>query len=279
MKKINLAGLLSLAAATALSLSSMATISAAADAAPAEFNPDGEYNAYLGIQSENWIFRNAYDDATYGFGKDMFNGLYHTDNGVIPGTFTDTKITGNGTYTVTLTDFDFGTDEKLNLLFVSTDIPLNDAIKITDVKVKMDGSTKHTFDEAFADPDAKQYVKFIAINKWNSDLGGEDGLFGYTMPTSEISMEFTISGFNYDNPNAVAETTPEETEAPATTEAATEPVEETKAAETTAAATTAAAETPADSSSDGFNPLPIIIGVAAVAVIAVVIFVVVKKKK
>ena len=102
------------------------------------------------------------------------------------------------------------TTETFNLLFVSTNIPLNDQVKITDFKVILDGQTKYTFDEAFMDPDAVSYMKWLAINIWNDELGGAEGMFGYVMPTDSIELQFTVSGFNYDNPDAAA---PEETEA------------------------------------------------------------------
>lgn len=34
----------------------------------------------------------------------------------------------------------------------------------------------------------------MAINIWNDDLGKEDGLFAYVMPSSSVEMEFTVSG-------------------------------------------------------------------------------------
>ena len=205
--------ILAAAAAGAMAVSMVAAMPASAE---------GTYHAYLGIQSASFTFRNAWDEAQYGKGiaaDDGTNYFDHltgwdgptaTNNG---GTFNDVEITGDGTYSVSLTgDFDFGSDETLNLLFVSTDIPLDAGITISDVKVKFDGSTKYTFDEAYLSPDAAEYVTPMMINIWNDDLGKADGLFGYTMPTSSVEVEFTVSGM------AAA---PAETEAaPAETEAA-----------------------------------------------------------
>lgn len=193
MKKSRILGAI---AAAAMAVSSFAALPASA----AE-----TYHAYLGIQSQSFTFRNAWDDGTYGKGvvgddgMEYFNQLTGWDGGSVPldkgGDFTDAEITADGTYKVGLSgDFDFGTDESLNLLFVSTDIPLDSGVTISDVKVIIDGQTKYTFDEAYLSPDATTYIQPMAINIWNDDLGKEDGLFGYTMPTTSVEMEFTVSG-------------------------------------------------------------------------------------
>jgi len=162
------------------------------------------YHAYLGIQSASFTFRNAWDEASYGQGQQTDDGLVYFDtligwDGSTPldkgGDFTDAEITGDGTYKVGLSgDFDFGSDETLNLLFVSTDIPLDAGVTISDVNVIFDGNTKYTFDEAFLSPDSQTYMQPMAINIWNDDLGKADGLFAYTMPSSSVEIEFTVSG-------------------------------------------------------------------------------------
>lgn len=255
-----------------------ATITAFAESAPA-VDLDGTYNAYIGVQSQSYIFRNGFDEATYGKGVVAEDGTVWFDqltgwegNVAIAkaGTFNDTVIEGNGTYSVSITDFDFGADEFLNLLFVSTDIPLSDEINFSDVKVKMDGSTKHTFEEAYINPDSKEYENILAINIWNADLGDyENGIFGYLMPTKSIELEFTVSGFSYDKPIEETTTTPEETTTTTPEETTT-----TTAAETTT--TTAAAD---DSDDSGSLLIPILIAAGVVVVIVAVVIVVAKKKK
>ena len=173
MKKSKLIGALTAAALAAVNMTAFAALPVSA----AEVDLDGTYHAYIGVQSASYTFRNAYDDATYGYGVTADDGTVWFDqltgwDGPTAlnkgGNFTDAEIAGNGTYSVSVNDFDFGDDEALNLLFVSTDIPLNDQIKITDVKVIMDGQTKYTFDDAFMDPDAAEYMKWLAINIWKT---------------------------------------------------------------------------------------------------------------
>lgn len=256
---------------------------------------EGTYHAYLGIQEPvGWTFRNAWNDATYGQGVtsedgmvffDQLTGWDESNNALNKGgTFTDAEITYDGTYKVSLTgDFDLGTSETLSQLFVSTDIPLDAGVSVTDVKVIFDGNTKYTFDEAFLNPDEKEYVHILCINQWNSDL---NELFGYIMPTSSVEIEFTVSGLGAD-PNAPAETeaeteaTTEET-TEATTEETTEATVEETEATTEAAAeetTEAAAETEAEVEESSSAVPVIVIAVIAVVVVAAVAVVIIKKKK
>ncbi|MGN1105034.1 MAG: hypothetical protein ACI4RH_00165 [Huintestinicola sp.] len=222
-------------------LSAIAAAAMAVSMIPVSASAEETYHAYIGVQSASFSFRNAWNEPSYGKGVTSDDGMVYFDqitgwDGPTAvskgGVFTDAEITGDGTYSVSVTDFDFGSDESLNLLFLSTDIPLDSGITISDVKVIMDGNTKYTFDEAYLNPDDKEYVSPMCINIWNDDLGKEDGLFGYVMPANSIELSFTVSGF--DAASAEAEAPAEETETPAEeTEA---PVEEAPAAaeETTA---------------------------------------------
>jgi hypothetical protein len=235
----------------------------------------GSYNAYMGIQTDTqlWIFRNACDDATYGVGTEEFKGLSAVASGTstrYDGTFTDAVVDGDGTYTVTLEGPDFQSETHLSLFFISTDIPLSDQIKVTDVQCKFDGSTKYTFDEAYLDPESKEYVKILCLNNWNNDV---KDLFFYPMPFNKAEITFTISGMGYESAAAAAaEPTP--TVAPADTST------DTPADDTTAPADTTQTDT-ATEEEDGGLSTPVIIGIvaAAVVVIAIVVVVLTRKKK
>lgn len=160
---------------------------------------DDTYHAYLGVQTNpGWIYRNDWDDAS--FGRDTagwdFNKLGANGEAAdIAGTFTDVEITADGTYKVSLTGADLSDEEKFSQLFVSTDIPVSLGVSITNVKVIIDGQEKYTFAEAVQpDKDKATYERPTAINIWNDDLGGDEGLFAYMMPNDSVEMEFTISG-------------------------------------------------------------------------------------
>ena len=155
------------------------------------------YHAYLGVQTNpSWIFRNGWNDSS--FGKDTYDAFDKLSKDGAPadidGTFTDVDITGDGTYKVSLTGADLSDEELFSLLFVSTDIPVDAGVSITNVKVIIDGQTKYTFDEGYIPEDTGEYIQVQARNIWNDDLGKEDGLFAYMMPNDSVEMEFTVSG-------------------------------------------------------------------------------------
>ncbi|MDE6600012.1 MAG: hypothetical protein K2K34_08060 [Oscillospiraceae bacterium] len=155
------------------------------------------YHAYLGVQTNpSWIFRNAWDDGS--FGKETYDSFDKLSKDGAPadidGTFTDVEITGDGTYKVSLTGADLSDEELFSLLFVSTDIPVDAGVSITNVNVIIDGQKKYTFDEAYIPEDTGAYIQIQARNIWNDDLGKEDGLFAYMMPNDSVEMEFTVSG-------------------------------------------------------------------------------------
>lgn len=231
----------------------------------ASVDKNGTYHAYFGIQTANYSFRNKWNDANYGINSEVFNQVtgWDAENNAIKrtATITDAEIKGNGNYSVSLTDFDFADGaESLNLLFISTDIPNNGEIKITDVRVKMDGKTVYKdFVEAYLDPDEKEYMVPLCINLWNADLQKGE-LFAYNMPTKSIELTFTVSGFDYDKAET-AETAP-----------------------TTAPAGDSVAPTTAPTTSDsakesGSNTVIIVVIVVVVVVLAAVAVVVLKKKK
>lgn len=252
-----------------------ATDAAATDAAAGgAVTYSGSYNAYMGFQTDTnlWIFRNAYDDATYGFGTEEFKGLSSVKDGVstkYDGTFTDAVIDGDGTYTVTLENPDLQSETHISLLYVSTDLPLSDTIQITNVTCKFDGNTKQTFDVATQDKDSKKYVKFLLLNNWNADF---KDLFFYPMPFKKCEITFTVSGMGYESPTAnAAAATPTVAPAASTDTASTD----------TAATDTAETSAPAADETSGGLSTPVIIGIvaAAVVVIAVVVVVLTRKRK
>lgn len=223
-------------------------------AAP-EFDPNSTYNAYLGVQTPNWTYRDPWNSAN-GIGSDYWGDfIYGNETNEKYGKVTDAVVAGNGTYTVSVTDFgtifadDFGAagQDYFNLLFISTDIPMSDDVQITDVKLIVDGKTVHTYKEAYLDPDSGDYVKILIQNIWNDDVAE---VSYYNAPSTSLEMSFTIAGFAYDAAAEVPETEP----APVATEPA--PAEQ------------------------GGNTAAIVICVIAVcAVAAVVAIVLIKKKK
>lgn len=286
-KKIVAAVLTGVTVISSLSLTAFAeeeTTTVPTYSGQAAFDPAGEYAASICVQVDgSWAFRNAYNELTYGGASDYEykNQLSCVQNNVekpLDGTFTDATITGNGTYTVTLENPEFNTDENdataFNIIALSTNIPYSalDTVKFTDVTYTVNDSavTTYTYPEGIVDPDQTKnsendlaaYLIMVGCNKWNTEecvdantaLAGEDAWPG---TVNKISITFTVSGFTND-----AETT---------------------AAETTTAATTAATTEASDDSDSGLPTAAYIaIGVGAVVVVGAVAVVAVnasKKKK
>lgn len=232
---------------------------AATEETSAGIDLDGTYNAYLGLQTPNWSYRDSWN-ADNGIGSEYWGQfIYGNETSETYGTVTDAVIAGNGTYTVSVTDFGtiFSDDftaagqDYFNLLFISTDIPLSDSISVTDVTLKMDGKTITTYATAVLDPDETEYVKILVQNIWNEDIAE---LPFYAAPAESVEMTFTISGFNYDNEAAAA-------------------VESTEAAEVTAEA----AEVETENS--GVNPVVVVVIVVLAVAAGAAVIVLQKKKK
>ncbi len=164
-----------------------------------------DYNAYIGVQSKTYIFRNAWSD-TYGRDDETNAGFFNrltgwdSDNNAVDygGAFADAAITGNGEYTVALTtgDMGFGSDESFNLLFVSTDIPAKlvkeGYVTLSDVKVKFGEGKTNEYTEIVTD--GSDYAKIVLVDTYNQSAEP----FGYTVPgaNTAITVTFTVAGLS-----------------------------------------------------------------------------------
>ncbi len=239
------------------------------------FDPSGKYNAYMGIQTPSWSFRNAWDDKDYGIESDVFNQItgWDADNNAVAreGVITDVEIAGNGTYTVGVSGIGSWVGGELessegifNLLFVSTNIPLSDDLKITDVKLIVDGTVKHTDSEAYLDPDATDYAKILVQNIWNENKAE---ISYYPVPTDSVEIQFTVSGFDYDNEASAADDKADDANKDsANKDSANKETDTTKADSD-------------DKEESGSNITVIIVVVVVIAVVAVVAVMMSKKKK
>ena len=171
-----------------------------------------DYNAYFGIQTETYIFRNNWTEPNYGKETDNWVHLtgWDADNNQVNygGEFTDAVIDGNGTYTVgvKLGEMGLGEDETMRMLFVSTDIPsqLYDQglIEFSDFKTSLDGAKGQSFFSVNTEGD---YVQLDILNEYDSAVGTES--IPYTMPKDDIVITFTISGLSKDSSAMVPEET------------------------------------------------------------------------
>lgn len=161
-----------------------------------------DYHGYVAVQSSSYIFRNDWYDASYGRDSvdypEYFSRLtgWDADSNAVDygGTFEDCTITGNGTYTVTMTtgEHGFGTDESLRFFRVTTDIPgvlvADGHVTITDCKVKIgDGKTQ----EGLVVVSDGDWVTIVVRDEYN----GVEPAFGY-MPgaNTKVVFTFTVNG-------------------------------------------------------------------------------------
>lgn len=162
-----------------------------------------DYNAYIGVQSETYIFRNTWDESSYGRDSqdnpECFGQLtgWDADNNKVNygGTFEDVLLTKDGTYTVSLTtgEMGFGSDTFFRMLFVSTEIPsklVKDGfVTIDDVQVKIGEAATQKYTDVDTSGD---YARIILIDEYNRG----DAPFSYSVPGANetISITFTVTG-------------------------------------------------------------------------------------
>ena len=146
-------------------------------------------------------------------------GWEGSDELVIPGTFEDVEIAGNGTYTVAAHGLDFQTDDwsqdHMNLIFFSTDIQNTTEITFSDVQLKVNGNNI-SISNTFID-DETTCLRVMLQNVWDTDHGIAELPF-YQTPVTDLEITFTISGFAYDkaaDESAAAEAPAAEAQAPA----------------------------------------------------------------
>lgn len=172
---------------------------------------DGTYHAYIGFQTPKYSFRNSWSgESGYGNGTPEFDQVTGWDAEgneiVVPGTYKDAEIKGNGTYTVAVNglefpDGEFAEQDYMNLIFFSTDIPNTGEVEISNVVLKVDGSEVSDVN-AIVNPESVNYIDVQLQSIYNDDL---KNVGYYPTPMTDIEITFTVSGFNYDNDGAVVE--------------------------------------------------------------------------
>lgn len=158
-----------------------------------------EVHAYIGVQTKVYTFRNSVSDATYGIGSEWFNTLIKwedvdgdgTDDIVDAGaTFDDATITADGTYTVSVSGYDFSADsDGFNMLFVSTDLPYNGKIRIKDLVLTIDGE-EIPVEKPIITSDDQGNAYLELYNIYNDQAPNPD----IAMPHDSLSVTFTIEG-------------------------------------------------------------------------------------
>ena len=201
-EKMKMTKVLAVIASAAVAATAMATVASAAD-----------YNAYIQFQTTSYSFRNDWTEASYGQATDYFDSYIVWGSGdapeetfpqyednfdydiagyVLPATYTDAVITGDGTYTVEASGLDWSVtgDSGFNTIGVSTNLPA-EGVTVSDVKLYVDGVETMAYDAAVVEGlDNNTYLKINVINVWNTECTTYTGAF----PAESIKVEFTVSG-------------------------------------------------------------------------------------
>lgn len=182
------------------------------------------YHATLGIQTcnEQWIYRMGYyqdDEITPDMPewKKLAIGQVGEDNyQSLRGTFSEAKITGNGTYKVVLRNGDYLRERTISQLHVATDIPNTGALKFTNMKVMVNGKTLLKYKKPPINEERQETV-LMAVNYWKNGykkLQTEAG-FLPRETRNNITIKFTVSGFEKGKNDPLPTATPEVTDTPA----------------------------------------------------------------
>ena len=197
----------------------LAAVTAAAAVGATLVATASAYNAYIGVQTTPYSFRNSWDDGTYGLGTGYFEDYMvvwgsgdapeetfpaYADNFdwdingyAIPVDYTDATVNGDGTYTVSMDGFDWSIDgaSAFNFVIVSTDIPFadfdpnaNPTAFVKSASLVVDGQVTATIENPPIE--GGEYLKINVVNIWNTDCPAYNGAY----PTDDIAVEFTIEG-------------------------------------------------------------------------------------
>ena len=176
------------------------SVSSASGSEGSSTESDGSLNAYIGIQTKVYTFRNAWSDGAYGASTEWFNTLIRwedqdgdgKDDIVDTGAkFSDAAITGDGTYSVEVSGYDFSADcDGLNMLFVSTDFPYNSALKVTVVTIYTDDTAVPVRNPIVTEDSSGNF--YIEIyNIYNEEVSSS---LQFDMPKDSFKIEFKLEG-------------------------------------------------------------------------------------
>lgn len=186
------------------------------------------YDAYLGFQTDNYIFRNAWNDSTLGLkSKDIkynsqvslstgdkmkgFNAKIANATMKANGTNYTVSISGVNLKTIKGVEKDAKTAKGFNMLYVTTQIPLTQkGVTAVNATLKIDGKVVKSGFSLPNKPDADEYYQFMVADGYSEDDGiknvaypkGKDANSAMssltTLPTSSMEITFQLKGANFE---------------------------------------------------------------------------------
>ena len=186
------------------------------------------YDAYLGFQTDNYIFRNPWNDSTLGLkSKDIkynsqvslstgdkmkgFNAKIANATMKANGTNYTVSISGVNLKTIKGVEKDAKTAKGFNMLYVTTQIPLTQkGVTAVNATLKIDGKVVKSGFSLPNKPDADEYYQFMVADGYSEDDGiknvaypkGKDANSALssltTLPTSSMEITFQLKGANFE---------------------------------------------------------------------------------
>ena len=172
------------------------------------------YDAYLGFQTDNYIFRdpwNASNGLSTGGKMKGFNAKIANATMKANGTNYTVSISGVNLKTLKGVEKNAKTAKGFNMLYVTTQIPLTQkGVTAVNATLKIDGKVVKSGFSLPNKPDADEYYQFMVADGYSEDDGiknvaypkGKDANSAMssltTLPTSSMEITFQIKGANFE---------------------------------------------------------------------------------
>ena len=186
-------------------------------ATPVAIAPSTSYNAYLGFQTDDWLFRDPWNNSDTGLKSKDYDYLKQVawnhdgkTNPINVTSITDAKMEKNGVkYNLSIKGLDVkkvsSASTKFNMLFITTDIPLSmKGVQVKDAVLKIDGKKIKEYKVVPNKADASKYYQFMLADAYAPDDGTKDAPYPKgaelkTFPTDSIEVEYTVSGVDFNS--------------------------------------------------------------------------------
>lgn len=186
-------------------------------ATPVAIGPSTSYNAYLGFQTDDWLFRDPWNNSETGLKCKDYDYLKQVawnhggkTNPINVTSITDAKMEKNGVkYNLSIKGLDVkkvsSASTKFNMLFITTDIPLSmKGVQVKNAVLKIDGKKIKEYKVVPNKADASKYYQFMLADAYAPDDGTKDAPYPKgaelkTFPTDSIEVEYTVSGVDFNS--------------------------------------------------------------------------------
>lgn len=187
--------------------------------------PATSYNAYLSFQTDTFVFRDTFNNDTYGLNSkdiDYKNEIGYWDGAAADTTkparlkvaITDAVMTDNTAYNVSIKGANLQTlkgnkstdtaSTAFNMVSISTDIPLAmKGVTMEKATLKIDGQVVKEYTVVPCKGDAVGYYQFMLADGYAPADGTKDAAYPSgdllkVLPTDSIEISYTMKGVDFD---------------------------------------------------------------------------------